>query len=335
MSIKIVFYDSKPYTEDFFNRANAETKFQLKFFKNHLSRDTTVLAKDSDVVCVFVNDILDAGVIDSLYSLDVKLIALRCAGFNNVDLKAAHGKIPVVRVPEYSPYAVAEHTIALILSLNRKIHRAYSRIRDLNFTIQGLMGFDLHDKVIGVVGTGKIGKVMIKIAGGFGMKVIAYDPFPDKDYADKKGFEYVSLDNLYKDSDIISLHCPLTPDNMHMINDGAISKMKQNVMIVNTGRGKLIDTRALIGGLKTKKIGSAGLDVYEEETEYFFEDFSSDIINDDILARLLTFPNVLITSHQGFFTQEAFHNIAEVTLNNIKGFFIDRKIENEVCFKCG
>jgi D-lactate dehydrogenase len=334
MSGKIVFYDSKSYTEEFFNKANSILKFDLKFFKNHLREDTAVLAQDADAVCVFVNDILNDKVINSLHASGVKLIALRCAGFNNVDLKAAYNKIPVVRVPEYSPYAVAEHTMALILTLNRKIHRAYSRVRDLNFTIQGLMGFDLHHKTVGVIGTGKIGKVFMNIAKGFGMRIIAFDPYPDNAYAKQAGIEYVPLNDLNSQSDIISLHCPLTPDNIHMINDEAIGGMKDGVMIINTGRGKLIDTKALIHGLKSKKIGSAGLDVYEEETDYFFEDFSSEIIADDVLARLLTFPNVLITSHQGFFTQEAFRNIAETTMQNIKSYFIDHKIQNEVCYKC-
>ncbi len=246
---------------------------------------------------------------------------MRSAGYNNVDLKAAYQSIHVVRVPAYSPYAVAEHAVALMLSLNRKIHRAYYRIRDGNFSINGLLGFDMHQKTLGVIGLGKIGKCLINIAFGFGMKVVVYDKFEDENYAKEKAFQYVSLEELYKESDIISLHCPLNSETNHLINQESIREMKKGVMIINTGRGKLIKTEALIEGLKNGMVGSAGLDVYEEESEYFFEDFSDSMIEDDVLARLLTFPNVLITSHQGFFTKEALGNIAKTTLENIKEYF--------------
>ncbi len=300
---RIAFFDTKPYDREFFDLINKNYNFDIKYFANHLNNETSYLTKEFNVVCAFVNDILSSEVLDVLVNNEIKLIALRCAGYNNVDLKAVFGKIHVVRVPAYSPHAVAEHTVALILSLNRKIHRAYYRVRDNNFSISGLIGFDLYEKTAGIIGTGKIGKIVIEILKGFGMNMLAYDLYPDKQYAQKIGFSYVNLDNLYGNSDIISFHCPLTPENAYMINSESIASMKDGVMIINTGRGGLIDTKALIYGLKTKKIGAAGLDVYEEETDYFFEDFSTSFINDDILARLLTFPNVLITSHQGFFTK--------------------------------
>jgi D-lactate dehydrogenase len=264
----------------------------------------------------------------------VGIVALRCAGYNNVDFKAASGLIHVVRVPDYSPYAVAEHAMALILGLNRKTHKAYYRTRDGNFSINGLLGFDLHGKTAGVVGTGKIGRCLIRILQGFGMEVLAYDPFPDADYSKASGVQFVSLDTLFAGSDVVSLHCPLTPDTEYLINEQAIAQLKPGVLLVNTGRGKLIHTQALIQGLKSGRIGGAGLDVYEEEENYFFEDFSSEMIDDDVLARLLTFPNVLITSHQAFFTREALHNIATTTLNNLQAFFDGRPLVNEICTNC-
>jgi D-lactate dehydrogenase len=281
-----------------------------------------------------VNDDLSAGVIEKLDGSGVKLIALRCAGYNNVDLKAVFKKIHVVRVPAYSPYAVAEHAAALMLSLNRKTHRAYYRTRDNNFQIDGLLGFDMFGKTAGVIGTGKIGLEMVRILRGFGMRVLAFDPFPKEEAAAEAGFEYVGLDTLYEQSDIITLHCPLTPDNVHMINADSIGKMKQDVIIINTGRGQLINTPDLVDGLKSGKIGAAGLDVYEEEENYFFEDFSSRVVGDDVLARLLSFPNVLVTAHQAFFTEEALTNIARTTLSNISAFFEEGKLQNEVCYKC-
>ncbi|MBD3317653.1 MAG: 2-hydroxyacid dehydrogenase [Chitinivibrionales bacterium] len=335
MKPRIVFFDTKPYDREYFNRANRDYDYSLSFVRDRLTHDTVSLTRDADAVCAFINDAIDAHNIEALYENDIKLIALRSAGYNNVDLKALQEKIPVVRVPAYSPRAVAEHAVALMLTLNRKTHRAYYRVRDNNFSIDGLMGFDLHGKTAGVVGTGKIGLAAIDILRGFGMRVLAYDVYENHEAAVEKGYEYVSIDTLLADSDIITLHCPLTPDNVHMINRDTIGKMKDGVMIINTGRGRLIDTRALIDGIKQRKIGSAGLDVYEEETEYFFEDFSSETITDDVLARLTTFPNVLVTSHQGFFTREAMTNIAHTTLENIRLFFEENTLRNQVCYHCG
>jgi D-lactate dehydrogenase len=239
-----------------------------------------------------------------------------------------------MRVPEYSPYAVAEHAVALMMSLNRKIHKAYNRTRDNNFSLNGLLGFDMHAKTAGVIGTGKIGRILIKILKGFGMNVIAYDLYPNKAMEEETGFKYVDLKTVYKESDIISLHCPLTKETYHLINEEALNAMKNNIMLINTGRGKLIDTKALIDALKSKKIGFAGLDVYEEENEYFFEDFSGSVISDDTLARLLTFNNVIISSHQAFFTREAMESIAKTTLQNIKDFLENKLLANEICYKC-
>ena len=288
------------------------------------------MTQDADAVCIFVNDTADAAVIDTMVNNGVKLLALRCAGFNNVDLKAAKGKLPVVRVPAYSPYAVAEYSLALMLSLNRKIHRAYWRTRDGNFSLNGLMGFDMHGKTIGIIGTGQIAKILIRMLKGFGMRILAYDLYPDMKFAEEESFSYVSLDELYRESDIISLHCPLTDQTKYMIDKNSIDKMKEGVMIINTGRGQLINTNDLIEGLKEKKIMAAGLDVYEEEGEYFYEDKSDKIIDDDVLARLLSFNNVIVTSHQAFFTKEALHNIAETTLRNIDDFRHHRPLVNEV-----
>ncbi|MFA7114487.1 MAG: 2-hydroxyacid dehydrogenase [Candidatus Omnitrophota bacterium] len=331
---KIFFYDAKPYDKDFFNKANEKFGYDIQYFAGHLNPDTARLAKGSDVVCAFVNDAVNADVISVFKENNIGMIALRSAGYNNVDLRAAYGNIHVARVPAYSPYAVAEHAAALMLTLNRKTHRAYYRTRDGNFSINGFLGFDMYKKTIGVVGIGKIGKCFIDIALGFGMKVIAYDKLRDESYADKKGFKYVELNELYACADIISLHCPLSPETHHLINEESIKRMKEGVMIINTGRGKLIKTEALIAGLKSGGIGSAGLDVYEEESEYFFEDFSNAVIGDDVLARLLTFPNVLVTSHQGFFTKEALANIADTTLDNIKEYFDGGFLKNEICYKC-
>ncbi len=277
-----------------------------------------------------MNDTADVAVIDAMADNGVKLLALRCAGFNNVDLEAAKGKLPVVRVPAYSPYAVAEYSLALMLLLNRKIHRAYWRTRDGNFSLNGLMGFDMHGKTVGIIGTGKIAKILIRILKGLGMHILAYDVYPDYKFAEEEGITYTTLDELYKSSDIISLHCPLTEQTRYIINDDSIAKMKDGVMIINTGRGQLIHTNALIEGLKEKKIAAAGLDVYEEEGDYFYEDKSDKIIDDDVLARLLSFNNVIVTSHQAFFTKEAMHNIAETTLQNIEDFRQNRPLVNEV-----
>ena len=330
MSVKVAFFDTKSYDESSFNKVNQKFGFDIKYFKGHLNIDNVALTKGIDVACIFVNAVADAPVIDELVANGVKVIALRCAGYNNVDLNAARNRIKVVRVPAYSPYAVAEHTLALMLTLNRKTHRAYNRTREGNFALSGLMGFDMHGKTAGIIGTGKIAKILIKTLRSMGVEVLAYDLYPDMDFAAREGIKYVSLDELYAGSDIISLHCPLTKETEYIINDEAISKMKNGVMMINTGRGKLIDTQALIKGLKSKKIGSAGLDVYEEESEYFFEDRSNRVMDDDVLARLLSFNNVVVTSHQAFFTQEALENIAETTLKNIQDFIEGRELVNEV-----
>lgn len=330
MAYKIAFFGAKPYDIASFDKVNEKYNYDIRYYKGHLNPNNVVLTQDTDVVCIFVNDTADAAVIDAMVDNGVKLLALRCAGFNNVDLKAAKGKLPIVRVPAYSPYAVAEYSLALMLSLNRKIHRAYWRTRDGNFSLNGLMGFDMHGKTIGIIGTGKIAKILIRLLKGFGMRILAYDLYPDMKFAGEEGISYVSLDELYRESDIISLHCPLTDQTKYMIDKDSIDKMKEGVMIINTGRGQLINTNDLIEGLKEKKIAAAGLDVYEEEGEYFYEDKSDKIIDDDVLARLLSFNNVIVTSHQAFFTKEALHNIAETTLQNIEDFRCHRPLVNEV-----
>ena len=330
MAYKIAFFGAKPYDIASFDKVNEKYNYDIRYYKGHLNPNNVVLTQDTDVVCIFVNDTADAAVIDAMVDNGVKLLALRCAGFNNVDLKAAKGKLPVVRVPAYSPYAVAEYSLALMLSLNRKIHSAYWRTRDGNFSLNGLMGFDMHGKTIGIIGTGKIAKILIRLLKGFGMRILAYDLYPDMKFAGEEGISYVSLDELYRESDIISLHCPLTDQTKYMIDKDSIDKMKEGVMIINTGRGQLINTNDLIEGLKEKKIAAAGLDVYEEEGEYFYEDKSDKIIDDDVLARLLSFNNVIVTSHQAFFTKEALHNIAETTLQNIEDFRCHRPLVNEV-----
>ncbi len=330
MAYKIAFFGAKPYDIASFDKVNEKYNYDIRYYKGHLNPNNVVLTQDTDAVCIFVNDTADAAVIDAMVDNGVKLLALRCAGFNNVDLKAAKGKLPVVRVPAYSPYAVAEYSLALMLSLNRKMHRAYWRTRDGNFSLNGLMGFDMHGKTIGIIGTGKIAKILIRLLKGFGMRILAYDLYPDMKFAGEEGISYVSLDELYRESDIISLHCPLTDQTKYMIDKDSIDKMKEGVMIINTGRGQLINTNDLIEGLKEKKIAAAGLDVYEEEGEYFYEDKSDKIIDDDVLARLLSFNNVIVTSHQAFFTKEALHNIAETTLQNIEDFRCHRPLVNEV-----
>ena len=323
--MKIAFFDSKPYDEEFFSSYQS-TKIKMKFFETKLNEDTVSLACGYDAVCVFVNDVINSFVIDKLHEYGIKLIALRCAGYNNVDLKYARGKIGVVRVPAYSPYAVAEHTIALLLTLVRNTHKAYVRTRGFNFSLNGLLGFDLYNKTIGIIGTGKIGSIFANICKGFGMKILAYDKYPNQSL----DLEYTTLENLLKESDVISLHCPLTEESYHLIDDKAISLMKNGVIIVNTSRGALINAEALLEGIKSKKIGGATLDVYEEESELFFEDNSNLIVNDDTLALLMTMPNVIVTSHQAFFTKEALSNIAETTINNVKEYLEFGKCENEV-----
>ncbi|MCD6337385.1 MAG: 2-hydroxyacid dehydrogenase [Candidatus Marinimicrobia bacterium] len=331
---KIAFFDTKPYDKRSFEEVNKAFNFKIKYFKTRLSNETVELTDGYDAVCAFVNDELDKYVLDHLKKNGVELIALRCAGYNNVDLKHAYKRVHVLRVPGYSPYSVAEHASALIAALNRKTHRAYYRTRDGNFSIEGLMGFDQHGKTAGIIGTGKIGQCLISILKGYGMRILAYDLFPNHEYAEKTGIEYTDFKTLYRESEVISLHCPLTPETHYLINDETIDMMKPGVILINTGRGQLINTLALIKGLKSGKIGGAGLDVYEEEAKYFFEDFSNSAISDDVLARLMTFPNVLITSHQGFFTKEALKSIAETTLQNIRDFFDDKILQNEICYNC-
>ena len=330
---KIAIFSSKTWVLNAFNDVNIDFNYDLTFLEPRLYDHTAALSADHNVVCAFVNDKIDAPVLEQLKENKVKLVALRCAGFNNVDIETAQKLgIGVVRVPAYSPYAVAEHTLGMILSLNRKFHKAYTRVRDGNFSLDGLLGFDLHKKTVGVIGTGKIGQIFSHIMQGLGCTVIAYDKFPNKDL-ESKGVKYVDLHDLYRNSDIISLHCPLTYETYHIINEYAISGMKKGVMIINTSRGPLIDTAAVIEGLKKGKVGYVGLDVYEEEEELFFEDLSEKVIQDDMFVRLQTFPNVIITAHQAFFTNEAVHNIAETTFNNIREYFEKGSSVNQVTRK--
>ena len=330
--IQVAFFDTKAYDRPSFEKYGKEHDIQYRFLETKLNEDTVELARGCDAVCVFVNDTVNAQVIDKLYSYGVKLVALRSAGYNNVDVRAAFGKVHVVHVPAYSPYAVAEHAIALLLTSVRRIHKAYNRTREFNFSLNGLTGFDFHGKTVGVIGTGKIGRIFIDICRGFGMKVIAYDLFPAKD----SGIEYVELEELFERSDIISLHCPLTDATRHMISREAIEKMKKGVVIVNTSRGGLVDAEALLEGIKDRKIGAACLDVYEEEADIFFEDRSGHILNDDLLSRLISMPNVIVTSHQAFLTEEALNNIAETTVGNILSCFEkDGMCDNELCYRCG
>ncbi len=325
---KIAFFDAKPYDRDWFDHEN--TKYELQYLETRLTPATAQLAAGSDAVVAFVSDTLDADVVNQLYALGIRVIAMRCAGYSNVDFKAAYGKINVVRVPAYSPHAVAEHAIGLLLTVNRKLHRAYNRTRDFNFSIVGLTGIDLYGKTVGVIGTGKIGRVFIDICKGFGMRVLAYDAFPAKD----TDITYVTLDELLTQSDVISLHCPLNEQTRHILNADAFAKMKKGVFIVNTSRGALIDTEALLEALNSGKVRGAGLDVYEEEADLFYEDYSGSIIKDDLLALLVSRPNVVLTSHQAFLTEEALQNIAKTTLQNLDEFFSGQNLTNEVCYQC-
>ena len=315
--MKLAFFDTKSYDIPGFDRYGIPAGVEIKYFEPNLNRDTVTLAAGFDAVCVFVNDTVDAVVVDKLHQLGVKAIVLRCAGFNNVDIKACEGKLRVFRVPAYSPHAVAEHAMALLLTINRRTHKAYIRTRDFNFSLQGLAGFDLYGKTVGIVGTGKIGRVFADICKGFGMKILAYDKFPNPD----AGLDYVDLPELFAQADIISLHCPLTEETHHLINSDTIAMMKKGVTIINTSRGALVDTEALINGIKEKKVGAACLDVYEEEGDFFYEDFSGHIVQDDKLVRLIAMPNVIVTSHQAFLTSEALDNIAATTVNNLTRFF--------------
>lgn len=329
--MKIAFFDAKPYDIPGFDHYAANTDLEIKYFETKLNEDTVSLAAGFDGVCVFVNDTVNEAVVDRLYELGVKVIALRCAGFNNVDTRACFGKIHVFRVPAYSPYAVAEHAMALLLSVNRHIHKAYNRTREFNFSLAGLSGFDLHGKTVGIIGTGKIGRIFADICRGFGMKILAYDKFP----VANAGLDYVSLPELFAQSDVISLHCPLTEETFHMINDETVEQMKPGVVIVNTSRGALIDTESLINGIKVQIIGGACLDVYEEEGDLFYEDFSGNVVQDDKLVRLIAMPNVIVTSHQAFLTKEALHNIAQTTVDNLTKFFSGvPSPDTEVCYHC-
>ena len=315
--MKIAFFDTKTYDKPGFDHYIQDTGHSIKYFETRLSEDTVSLAAGFDAVCVFVNDIVNENVVNALYEMGVKVIALRCAGFNNVDIRACRGKIRVFRVPAYSPYAVAEHAMALLLSVNRKIHKAHNRTREFNFSLQGLTGFDLRGKTVGIVGTGKIGRVFADICRGFGMKILAFDKFPNPE----NGLNYVSLEEILRQSDVISLHCPLTEETRHMIDSKAIAMMKKGVVIVNTSRGGLVNTEDLIQGLKSEQVGAACLDVYEEEGDFFYEDFSGQIVQDDKLVRLIAMPNVIVTSHQAFLTREALDNIAATTVSNLRDFF--------------
>ncbi|GMQ58069.1 2-hydroxyacid dehydrogenase [Vallitalea sediminicola] len=332
--LKIAFFDTKPYDKEIFEVLNKDYNFEITYFEERLSDKTVKLTEGFDVVSIFVQDKASSFVVNKLHEYGVKLIALRCAGYNNVNFKAAQGKVHVVHVPAYSPHAIAEFTMSMMLTLNRKIHKSHNRTKDLNFSLSGLLGFDMYQKTVGIIGTGKIAKILIKILKGFECNVIAYDLYPNENSAKELGFSYVPLSTLFKESDIITLHCPLTKDTEYIINEKSINKMKDGVMIVNTGRGKLINSKNLIEGLKEHKIGSAALDVYEEEDKYFYEDFSVEGVYDDILSRLITFPNVLITSHQAYFTKEALNNIATTTLNSIMQFHEGRPLENEIAYIC-
>ncbi len=321
----VAFFDAKSYDRESFSRF-ADDEINIRFFENKLNADTVSIAACCNGVCAFVNDTLDKEVIQKLAEYKVGIIAMRCAGYNNVDLKAAEGLIKVARVPAYSPYAVAEHAMGLILTLNRKLHRAYIRTRDHNFSLEGLTGFDLKGKTVGIIGTGKIGRCFADICRGFGMNIIGFDPYESDEFAGK----YTSLDELLEASDIISLHCPLTRENHHLINENTISKMKNGAYVINTSRGLLIDTAALIAGLKSGRIGAAGLDVYEEETALFFEDYSDEIIPDDTLSTIISMPNVIVTSHQAFLTHEALDGIAKTTMENLRAYFAGEELKNEI-----
>lgn len=323
--IRVAFFDTKPYDKEWFDKF-CPPEVKIKYFEGKLHPDSAIVTKGYDVVVPFVNDTLTEETIQILVDNGVKLIAMRCAGYNNVDIGYAKGKIPIVRVPGYSPYAVAEHAMALLLSVNRKIHRAFNRTREYNFSINGFTGWDLHGKVAGVIGTGKIGQIFMKICEGFGMEVIAYDLYP----IEGQGIKYVTLEELFAKSDVISLHCPLTEQTDGIINAESIAKMKKGVTLINTSRGRLIESEALLDALRDEHVRAAGLDVYEEETDLFYEDRSNTIIKDEVLSLLVSMPNVLITSHQAFLTEEALSNIASVTISNIKKFFEQHVLENEV-----
>lgn len=330
--MKLAFFDAKPYDKPAFDQYAADAGIKIKYYETKLNEDTVDLAIGADAVCVFVNDTVNAAVIDRLCEIGVKTVALRCAGFNNVDIKHAAGKIRVVRVPAYSPYAVAEHAIALLLTSIRRIHKAYIRTRDFNFSLNGMTGFDLHGKTVGVIGTGRIGRVFIDICRGFGMKVLAYDKYPAPGLDNGDTIRYVALQELFSKSDIISLHCPLTEDTYHIIDEQSLSACKRGVVLINTSRGALVDAEALLSAIKARQVGAACLDVYEEESDLFFEDNSGHILEDDTLARLISMPNVIVSSHQAFLTEEALANIAETTVMNLVQMD-NGTCENEVTVK--
>lgn len=328
--IKIAFFDTKDYDREMFDKYNSEYNYEITYFKTKLNEETAVLATGFDVVCIFVNDTANKVVLEKLKSLGVKLIALRCAGYNNVEISHLPSGLGVVRVPAYSPYAVAEHTSGLLLALDRKVYKSYQRTKKYNFSLDGLLGFDIHGKTVGVIGTGKIGKVFINIMNGFGANVIAYDVYQDKKAEEELNFKYTTLDEIYKNADIISLHCPLTKENHNMINKDSIAKMKKGVILLNTSRGKLINAKDLVDCLEKGMIGGVGLDVFEDEEEYFLNDMSNSYIRDAELSILLSMPNVVITAHQAFFTKEALEKIVSTTLSNIKEYIDTGKCENIV-----
>ncbi|CCZ55744.1 d-lactate dehydrogenase [Clostridium sp. CAG:1219] len=328
--IKIAFFDTKDYDREMFDKYNSEYNYEITYFKTKLNEETAVLATGFDVVCIFVNDSANKVVLEKLKSLGVKLIALRCAGYNNVEISHLPSGLGVVRVPAYSPYAVAEHTAGLLLALDRKVYKSYQRTKKYNFSLDGLLGFDIHGKTVGVIGTGKIGKVFINIMNGFGANVIAYDVYQDKKAEEELNFKYTTLDEIYKNADIISLHCPLTEENHNMINKDSIAKMKKGVILLNTSRGKLINAKDLVDCLEKGMIGGVGLDVFEDEEEYFLNDMSNSYIRDAELSILLSMPNVVITAHQAFFTKEALEKIVSTTLSNIKEYIETGKCENIV-----
>ncbi len=328
---RIAFYDTRSYDKDSFSKENERHNFEIEYYEFKLTEKTAFTAKGFDAICVFVNDVVNAQVLETLKTCGIKLVLLRCAGFNNVDLDAAQKNgIKVARVPAYSPHAVAEHAVALLMALTRHIPQAYIRTKTANFNLEGLTGRDLNGLTAGVFGTGKIGRVMAEILKGFGMKIICYDPYPNQEWAKKNGFSYVDVETIFKTSDVLTFHCPLTEQTRHIVNHDTTKMMKNDAVIINTGRGALIDTKALVHALKHKYIGGAALDVYEEESQFFFQDWSAEVLTDDVLARLLTFPNVIITGHQAFLTKTALANIAQVTLDNLKDFIEGKELVNEV-----
>ena len=329
--MRIAFFDAKPYDIPWFDHFGREMGISFKYLEAKLNEDTVELANGFDGVCAFVNDTVNAEVIDRLVELDISVVAMRCAGFNNVDMKHARGRIHVVRVPAYSPYAVAEHAMAMLLTLVRRTHKAYIRTKDFNFSLSGLTGFDLHGKTVGIVGTGRIGRVFADICRGFGMHILAYDKYPSAD----SRLTYVSMEQLLSESDIISLHCPLTDETFHLIDQSTVAHLKRGVIVINTSRGALVDAEALLEGIKSRRIGGACLDVYEEESDFFFEDKSGHILEDDVLARLISMPNVLVTSHQAFLTEEALSNIAETTVSNLVALMRTGCCENELSYLNG